>query len=81
MSLAFPPLQTGFPCVTLAVLELGSVDQAGLEFQRSACLGFPSAGIKGVCPLSRFMCWLLGGLYHISLGMLSPRGAVICFAP
>ena len=37
-------LKTGFPCVTLAVLELGSVDQAGLEFQRSACLGLLSAG-------------------------------------
>lgn len=36
-----------FLCVALTALELNSVGQAGLE-QRSACLCFLNAGIKGI---------------------------------
>jgi len=39
--------ETRFLYVALAVVEFCSVDQAGLESQRSTCLCLPNAGIKG----------------------------------
>jgi hypothetical protein len=43
LSLSLSLSETGFLCVALAVLELTPWTQ------KSACLCFPSAGIKGVC--------------------------------
>ena len=41
--------KTEFHCVALAVLELASIDQAGLKLPRYTCLCLLSAGIKDVC--------------------------------
>ena len=40
---------TGFLCVAMAVLELAMQTRLAWNSQRSTCLCFPSAEIKGVC--------------------------------
>jgi hypothetical protein len=46
--------KTGFPCVSLAVLELNSVDQAGLELRNPPASASPVLGLRCLLPLHTF---------------------------